>query len=253
MPDMQPVNQLEIELSIRRADGEPLRFTYLHTFNYVPDERFDESLLSRPEPALVLDPELEARLRRGLAMDISSPDQQAGYDAVVLRMAAWQMGMNESLPMLMKQNTTETRMLCTLYGWLQVDLTDEYEFRLDASEYAILKVNGEKPIESGVGLTRSTTTLRQGWNEVSIDLFSTGFSNGDLRVLWRGPGFDWEPLPPDRLWHDPETPALVESTQLREGHALVRKPQVFSLSRRPERVIVGMGSRSRRAGSARHR
>jgi type 1 glutamine amidotransferase/mono/diheme cytochrome c family protein len=220
IPEMKPVNQLEVELSIRTADGEPLRFTYLHTLNYVPEERIDESRLSRTEPQLVLDAALQARLRRGLVAEIRDLGSEEANHCVVSRMANWQLTNDE-----FSRQTMGQPKLIEITGWLSVDLTDEYEFRIEGADIVMARINFS--ITNFDEDLQRPFTLQQGFNEIAIAFLARPEAGCAFRLLWRGPNFDWEPLPPDRLWHDPETPALVEATQLREGRTLFAELKCF--------------------------
>ncbi|MFM1873128.1 MAG: hypothetical protein RL398_2550, partial [Planctomycetota bacterium] len=100
---------------------------------------------------------------------------------------------------------------------------DRYEFKADGRGSLELRVNGEKAFSGTLrpqkGLqTDKSVRLKKGENLIEVDFESGGFGDGSFRLLWAGPGFGFEPIPPELLRWDVDDAEVAAGERLRDGH-----------------------------------
>ena len=88
-------------------------------------------------------------------------------------------------------------------GFIQIERDGTYEFQTTSDDGSVLMVNGF-PIVDNDGLhSRKTVSgdipLKVGLHKFEVQYFERG-GQESLDVKWRGPGFEWVPIPAFRLF-----------------------------------------------------
>lgn len=195
LPGLRPVNQLSLNYRIKLADGTPVRQQLNYTIHRLGETAIpQEQLTVRARPGALPD-EVMARLRPGIA--IAKPLQQKEISLGVFRMAAWE-------EVFFRDDIgTDERVSC----FLKAPFSGEFRFRfpdgLEKLEINGVSVrNGEPaPLHKGFNSFRLRWSIKLSRNASKRKLDLADLAG--IRLLWAGEDFEWEPVPPTALWHDP--------------------------------------------------
>ncbi len=205
--NLKPVMQMQIDYSLRAADGIEVKNSIYNTINIVPATKIKPGTHARrPRPG-ELAADLRDRLRPGL---IARFTQGETKDARTARMAA----------LFVPQGSHPTPWLdaapfsATLEGFLKVNLPGKYRFRIQGTGTTVLAINGQ-----AIALS-ATVALHRGFNQIKISFSSPRDAEAQLRLFWSSDAFAAEPLPPRILFHDHGDPQLMEAADRRGGREL---------------------------------
>ena len=223
IPALQPVMQLGISWTLKSTKGEIVRQTYVHTIHSVGTEEFPESRIVRREARQLVTPEVESRLRPGLQFDfqvLPTASSRIGLtDSRVERMAAFQHDDDSAVTPFLPAGPTRV----SANGFIRTQLAGFYEFSSEGDRRLSLSINGQ-PVtfapDDRSSAVRIPVMLQRGLNRIELTGLVTRRSGTAFRLLWRSDEFDWEPVPPNALRHDPGTPNMAHSTNLRTGREL---------------------------------
>jgi type 1 glutamine amidotransferase/mono/diheme cytochrome c family protein len=238
--EMVPCCQLTVRFTLHLESGEkPTRSLIAYTIHRVPEERIPDSQIVRTLAPGTLSPEQLEQLRPGLKETF---EHGRLLDHRVARMAS------TSYPPLVPSSpwVTYGPTAITKRGWLKVPERGLYQFRLIGTAEAELRINGHEMIEKSKALPISDVAevdLRSGYNEIIIKHGTPNLSEqnqgvgAQLRVLWSGPDFIEEPLPPTVLFHAHDQ-ELEQSLLKREGRELFETLRCARCHNAPEGVHV---------------
>ena len=214
-PPLHPANQIFIEYRLRTADGKPLKQTYLHTLHAVRSEMLHEAPTHNALADAGLTEEKVKTLQTGLAWTFAGKNGKR--DPVVRRMAALNVEPGESPTQFIPSGA----FMSIAEGWLTAPFSDEYSLELHGNGRAMLTMAGKLLWDGEVTDDHpkqlNNVRLAKGFNPIFITYYSRDNGAGRLRILWKGEGFPWEPLPPTALFH---LPANTES-HARDGLQIV--------------------------------
>ncbi|MSR48172.1 MAG: c-type cytochrome [Planctomycetes bacterium] len=119
----------------------------------------------------------------------------------------------------------------TWRGRLLLDLRSKLRFAARGHGYAKLSIGGQVVFEGGddraLDVSSEEARWPQGENEFLFEYASAADGSGDVRLLWAGRGFDWEPIAPTVLRHDSaQEPA--EALARRRGRELFLERRCFA-------------------------
>lgn len=238
---LQPCCQLTIrtvlQLDIRER---PIRNTIAYTLHRIPEERIPDSRIVRRIASGTLPQAILDRLRPGLKESVRNNLRE--NDQRVVRMAT------TSHPPLTGASAWVSAGPTTFLkeGWLKVPERGSYTFRAVGNGEAMLRINGHQIFKKHHDLPASdfaTVDLHAGYNEIVVDHGTPPPSKQQrgigpqLRLLWSGPDFSEEAVPPTALFytHDQE----IEHGQLRrEGRELFETLRCARCHTAPEGVHV---------------
>lgn len=240
---LQPANQVFIEYRLRTSDGKPLKQTYLHTLHAVRSEMLPEASTHNALAAAGLNKVTVAKLEPGLLWNfapVQEPFEAEVWrrkgkapegDFVSRRMAAISVNSGEP-PSAFLQPGPFT---ATASGFLIAPFSDEYAFELQGEGKVTLEAAGKMvfsgAITNDMPQRLENIRLNKGHNGIKITLASSSEGTARLRVLWKGEGFPWEPLPPTALVHLPSISAEVDREGLllfAERNCIACHPSVVS-------------------------
>ncbi len=211
--ELVPCCQMTIRFVLHLEKQEaPTRTSIAYTIHRVPDERIPETQIVRGAALGQLSPDQMARLQPGLKQSLEH-DRHLDHHVVRLATAPYPPLVPPS-PWL-TDGPTGIRQA----GWLKVPERGVYRFRIVGTADVELRINGNQALEKHHDLPVSDTAdieLRSGYNEIAIQhgtpapSFQNKGVGTQLRVLWSGPDFAEEPLPPTALFH-------VHDMQLEQG------------------------------------
>ena len=202
--EMVPCCQMTIRFTLHLEKREmPTRSSIAYTIHRVPDERIPESQIVRGLAFGKLPKERMDQLRPGLKETINHGRL---LDHRVVRLAA------TSYPPLVPPSPWVTNGPTAIrqQGWLKVPERGMYRFRMLGTSNSELRIGGHQVIEKHHDLPASDEAvldLHAGYNEIVINTGTPPLSmqklgvGSQLRVLWSGPDFAEEPLPPTALFH----------------------------------------------------
>lgn len=197
---LAPAHQFVIDYSLRAADGTAVQNTLNYTIHATSAERMDAARLKRPAPAGGLAPEQVARLRPGLRAEVRQGERRASE---TVRLAALSAATDEA-PLT---ELAAAAFHAQFTGYLLAPLRGEYEFRLEGAGAARLQIAGGEaarlPASSPSSIGASKVTLHKGPNRFELTYETPTNADAQMRVLWRGKGFSWEPIPSTALAHLP--------------------------------------------------
>ncbi|MCA9166629.1 MAG: c-type cytochrome, partial [Planctomycetales bacterium] len=109
-------------------------------------------------------------------------------------------------------------------GYVRVSLKGAYQFAWEGRGRVRLRINDHE-VASGQdddlrNLPRRTVVLRQGLNHIELEYESPLADTAAVRLLWSGPDFDFEPIPPAMWLYDVNDPELLHWQSLRQGREL---------------------------------
>lgn len=247
MPEIQPAMQMELQYRILAVDGTEISRTVHHTIHRLGDVR--PSWATKGEPVEPSEERVQtSRLDAGLVLTIETrPRQDELQDLRTIRLPAFYIPADEPPTPLLPAGPFDAE----LRGYLLLDLGGERTFHLQGHGEAALKVN-DRLLMKGAGdlakIPPATARVRGGANLLHIEYRSPDAGDAELRVLWSAGGkpgaegaFPPEPLPPERLRHDPEDQDLLRATRRRRGRELFASHQCHRCHL-PETVSNANGS-----------
>lgn len=216
MPNRQPVHQLQIRWLMKSAGGKPFRGEYAHTINQEPMEAFPERGITRlSRPQFVAD-EVVQRLKPGLESQFVSRSS-GKEDRRVMRLVALRHAAQDPVTPFLDPGAFDA----SLTGTLHVRLSGFYQFKVDANGPTGVRINDQLVIDAEHSdASEHPILLFKGHNRLQIDYASPADDHAELRLLWKGEDFDWEPVPSTVLFHDGGSKALQDAQQLRDGRQL---------------------------------
>ncbi len=108
-------------------------------------------------------------------------------------------------------------------GRLSLSVRDRFSFQIEGKGSASLSVNGEVVLKGSLRLgkplvTKDPVRLKKGDNLIELRFESTAAGDGQLRLLWSGADFAFEPIAPE-MWQWPTDDAEIEAGErMRLGH-----------------------------------
>ena len=215
MPNRHPVHQLSISWLLKSSGGEQVRGRYAHTINVDPQESVPEDQIVRRKRVERIPLEIQERLELGLLFRFSSRNGES--DARTSRMMALYQPVGQSLTPFLKAGPFSL----DATGTLRVPLSGFYEFKVSGSGQVQLTVNDRVVVDQQASLGMvEPMLLHKGHNSLRLRYKSPDAGVADLRLWWKGFGFDWEPVPADVFFHDSGAKELVVAQQRRAGRNL---------------------------------
>lgn len=230
IPDLQPVDQMQITWTISAADGTRLRQTFAGTFHRIPDQVFPEDQITRVEPQRTVSPEVQQRLVPGvpMAFQTTGPSAAGRQDTRIERMLTLYQPTGQPAATFLAPGPFKL----AADGYLKLDVTDYYQFSIEGNGSASLQLNDDVllPMQPINGQTASSDeiVLRRGLNRVQVRYHSPESGTARMRVLWKNGDRPWDTLPASLFYHDPLEPDAVQGRQLRSGRELVRSHRCAS-------------------------
>lgn len=236
---LRPSNQVEVRYSLRALDGREIRDTLNYTVHAVRAERMATGRLKRPMArASELDPQQRARLKPGVAWEFQSLARNAtAHGGSVGRLLALAIPAGGA-------PTSEWPAASAFQGtgraFLDAPVRGRYEFRLEGQGHALVRVGGQlvatmgnvtlpatnrasddaagAPESAGQGrAAASSVDLHKGWNKIELAVLRATNEPLEVRVLWRGEGFSWEPIPSVALAHLPRVSNAFVVREVEQG------------------------------------
>src|SRR5262249_17650482 len=135
------------------------------------------------------------------------------------------------LSLAVERGETPTPMLspgmfkATFRAFVPLAVRDRYRFQIAGRGSVRLLIRGGKRLPGRARAGRPVETpepvrLKKGDNELVCELESNAQGEAQLRVLWSGPTFAWEPLAPEALQWPADDPDIAAGERLRAGHQL---------------------------------
>lgn len=212
-PPLKPAHQIQIEYRLRTVDGKPLKQTYLHTLHAVRPETLPEVKEYDFLADAGLSEATAATLKPGLVWNFKSAHNS---ESVVRRMAAITVAEKEPPTAFLPAGAFDAN----AQGFLIAPFSDEYGFEIQGEGDVSVELGGQLvysgKVTGDAPVHVANVRLTKGYNRIAIRLASQAHGAARLRVLWKGEGFPWEPLPPTALVH---LPAYTD-TVFREGLSL---------------------------------
>jgi len=220
--EIQPCSQLQVRFTLNLANQEePVRSTIAYTLHRVPEERVPDAQIVRRAAPGELPPGVLERLRPGLERRFIHGEEQ---DSTIARMAA------SSFPPSVPHSpwVKPGPALILFQGFLKAPERGSYKFRIVGTGDVRLRLNDHRELRKKHDLPVSdevTLQLHAGYNKLVIEQSDPRPSDEkegigpQMRVLWSGPGFGEEAIPPTVLFHG-HNKALDVSQLRREGRDL---------------------------------
>ncbi len=213
MPGRQPVHQIVIDWLLKSAQQTAFRGRFAHTINVAPREAFPEADLVRRTRQPVLAEEVVARLEPGLRATFRV-SATGDADVRVSRLAALRQSLIEPPTPFLSPGPFQVQ----LAGTIRIPRSGFYEFRLQSSGPVRGWLNDVEVLTSPDRIrTVEPVLLRKGHNRLRVEYTTLSAGSAHLELQWRGHGFDWEPVPPNVLFHDPVAPGLQRAQLRRLG------------------------------------
>ncbi len=216
MPQVQPVHQMEFRWLLKTKQAERFQGTYAHTINRVPDKLMPpEQLVRQPRTQIVSAEEVE-RLRPGIELRFEAITGGT-VDLRTSRLISLRQRLDQPPTPILPTGPFHVR----FQGTISVPQSGFYDFRLEGCEDSQLWINEQEMISSRSS-QRSTqqVLLRKGHNRIRVELTATTTDEANLKLLWKGYNFSWEPVPPAVLFHDSGSRELQVAQQRRHGRDL---------------------------------
>jgi type 1 glutamine amidotransferase/cytochrome c2 len=235
LPGLRPMNQLRIEYELTSSSGREFQGTLNYTIHQTGNVPFPESQIRRRQRQGLLDPEVEERLRPGVAVrfeqETPRPEQReeraVRSDMRVDRLFALRVEASEPVSLHLQPGPFRS----SHRAYLRSPRRMECRFAIECTGMVVVRVNGEPVLShrsNEPGVTESQpTALRKGVNLLELDFQSSPNSASGstsvpvgFRLLWEGPGFAREAVPSALLFHDPRQPELDRFLTDRAGQSL---------------------------------
>jgi mono/diheme cytochrome c family protein len=225
--DLQTVMQMQIAWSLKNRDGTPFENEMHATINKL-GRRFDlRKMNDAPRKVVAKTKTQPGLVQRFTTGGFSSFAQQKVLDARVSRLAAVRTSSGPLSPFANGTKQTD------LTGQIRISKPGRYEFRSNGTAAAVVKVRDQivlmgKPINLSRGShpIEVTTSMRA----------NTGFT-----VEWKSETFDWEPIPPTALEHDPRRDDLSAGNGRRDGRVLFAESQCIRCHALPDSIDISNG------------
>ncbi len=235
---LQPCCQLTIRFVLHLEFGEPpTRGTIAYTLHRIPDELIPDSQIVRRIAPGTLPKEILDRLRPGLHEVLYLGK---ATDRRVVRMGATSHPPYTPASPWLPLGLTAYRKA----GWLKVPERGVYHFRMLTNGHGQIRINGHQITDNQNVLPASDVgevELHAGYNAIVIESGDPVLSKQkqgigqQMRVLWSGPDFAEESLPPTTLFHEPDQ--QLETRELRgEGRELIETLKCARCHAPPEGV-----------------
>ena len=236
--EIHPCCQVQIRFTLNLANQEePVRSTIAYTLHRVPVERIPDSQIVRRAAPGELPPGVLERLRPGLEQRFIHGEEQ---DSAIARMAASSFPPGVPHSPWLKPGPA----LILFQGFLKAPERGSYKFRIAGTGDVRLQLNDHRELRKKHDLPVSeeiALDLHAGYNKLVIEQTDPRISDekqgvgAQLRVLWSGPGFGEEAIPPTVLFH--EHNKAIETSQLRrEGRELFQSLKCSRCHQAPEGV-----------------
>lgn len=248
IPGLIPMHQLRIEYELVNQSGRAFQGKLDYTIHHTGTTAFPGSQIRRRQRSGLLEPDVEERLRPGVAVRFEQefplqrlplPQRREERRAEQRNVPSVRSDMRVDRLFVLRVESSESASLRLEPGtfrsshraYLRSPRKMDCRFAVEGTGTVAVRVNGQPILShrtSEPGVTESQpTALRKGVNLLELDFQSSPASeNGSasgwsgFRLLWEGPGFAREAVPPALLFHDPLQPELDRFTAYREGHAL---------------------------------
>ncbi|MFK7822182.1 MAG: LamG-like jellyroll fold domain-containing protein, partial [Planctomycetaceae bacterium] len=204
--DLQTVMQMQIAWSLKDSNGTAFENEMHATINRLGN-RFDVRKMNNAAPRVAADEKTQPGLiQRFTTGGFSSFADQKVVDARVSRMAAIRTSTGPLTPF-----SGDTRQ-AAFVGQIRIGRPGRYEFRSNGTAAAVVKVRDQ------IVLMGKPINLARGSH--SIEVTTSMRANTGFTIEWKSETFDWEPIPPTALQHDPRRDALSKGHGLRNGRVL---------------------------------
>ncbi len=235
---LQPCCQLTIRFALRLEFMEqPTRGTLAYTLHRIPDEVIPETQIVRRIAPGTLPKEILDRLRPGLTEVLYLGK---ATDRRVVRLAATSHPPYTPASPWLPLGLTAYRKA----GWLKVPERGVYHFRMLTNGHGQIRINGHQITDNQNVLPASDVgdvELHAGYNEIVIESGDPVLSKQkqgigqQMRVLWSGPDFAEESLPPTALFHVHDQ-KLETRELIGEGRELIETMKCARCHAAPEGV-----------------
>ncbi len=235
---LQPCCQLTIRFNLQlEVKEQPTRGTVAYTLHRIPDELIPEAQIVRRIAPGTLPKEVLDGLRPGL-LEVLYLGKAT--DRRVVRMGATSHPPYTPASPWLPLGLTSYRK----EGWLKVPERGTYHFRMRTNGHGQIRINGHQITDNQNVLPASDVgevELHAGYNEIVIESGDPVLSKqkqgiGQLmRVLWSGPDFAEETLPPTALFHLPDQQLLTREL-VHEGRELIETLKCARCHAAPEGV-----------------
>ncbi len=201
--DLQPVMQMQISWALRDVDGRAFEDDLYATINRL-GPRFDLDTAGDMPRKIVRRTQLEPGLVQQFP---AGTDEGHTADARVVRLAAFRNSDGPPSPFAAPDQT-----MTTFVGKLQIDRPGQYRFRVQGGGRGVVAING-RPVAQAAAIRLSA-------GDHDFSLTARVPANQAVRAEWGSEAFDWEPIPPRALAHDPRDGSLALHAGRREGRTL---------------------------------
>lgn len=216
--DLQTVMQMRISWALKDVDGNAFENDMHATINRLGDEFDIEEAMDKPREIV-----RKIELAPGLVQSLSGALVGASgggrlIDASTVRTAV--LGPQKVNNLL----DTSHRVA----GQLRVSRPGQYSFRVRGKRGELVGFEEHVPFHGfriyglhiGGQQVRNEQTVRLGVGHHTFELSGTILRADPRRVEWKSDTFDWEPIPPSVLRHDPRDEDLARFRGRREGRVL---------------------------------
>ena len=216
--DLKPVMQMQLQISLKAADGKPIQSTIFNTINAIGPDRLVPKNLPKGAGIGRVNKTAESRFLPGVNVRFTSTSQPEFLDARRDRMIALQVQAGDPASSLLKPGPFSA----AFDGLLRTPLSSEFKFSVRGNGRVKLTINGELVL-SGEGelseIPPVHASLRQGYNRIDLHYDSPTNAAAAVRLYWEGNDFKAEPVPPANLFCNPD--GLVRTREsLRLGREL---------------------------------
>jgi mono/diheme cytochrome c family protein len=198
--DIKPVMQMQIQLGINAQDGFEIKETIHNSIHSLgnwegkPGKKVESKLDKKPQ---------------GLALSFTQLRDRSS-DIRLSEFAALQVAPGESPSVFLNSGPFKA----DFEGYIKLEKNRELRFSARFKGSYGLKINGQSA-NSGKAIK-----LKKGYNKIWIS-YKPGLKGPSyFRLYWQGHDIPLEPLPPELLFHDADTPGLKEALTLRKGRSL---------------------------------
>ena len=210
MPGREPVMQISMSYLLRSTGGRRFEGTYAHTINTRPTEAFPESRIVRRKRIRRIAAEVEERLKPGI--EFRFRDATGKVDSRSARLVELRQEIDEAPTPFLQRGPFSL----AVHGTLKMPLSGFYEFKLEGSGAALVRLNGMQLVTLGEQTTEPVL-VHQGHNPFQIEYDSPQTESARLGLWWKGYNFDWEPVPADLFFHDSGSAELTAGQSRRDG------------------------------------
>lgn len=223
VPEIQPVMQFHLVFQLRSADGEPIR-NFLHGTIHRPGLRpgrevLGEAVAGLPPAPLSERPSL-AQEEPGLLQELTALTRTEQRDQRVVRLPATYVPAGQPPSPWLDPGPFRS----TWRGWLKLDLTDDFRFRLTGRGRAVLRLGNDHVFAAGPGefdlITPDAVTLHGGLNRFELEYEAPAEGDAFIRLGWQSASIPPEPVPATAFVHDGALPEAIRAVETRRGRRL---------------------------------